>query len=607
MEFEKPPGEEVDMASWVDLQKGGGREAAGGENVGIEVGGFSDKSQDSLRHHLQSLTRRPITRLILSTLLILLLIIFHLLFKLSPSKCFLRESDGRVACVEGKAVEAIFKDAEGWKRIGGDIVTRKEEKSEKDRRDALWEEMMERINCGKVGGASAPSDDWGTKYDEFKILLLQHMKQDAFFLSSFLARPTFNRLISRRISETLHARHRTLITRLLDLSLRESTNFTHARCAMRHNPASLIADADQCSAAPGMGRYAHLLNASATSKTYIAMNVHNNEQVLSDIMMQLMRLVHALGGPSRVFVAVYESNSKDATAQMLKMWDTVLTALGIPHWVQTAVTPEREVNRIVHLAEVRNKALEPLINMWEKEGLGSGSGPEKWSRIAFMNDVMFCAEDVLELLHQSTVQDADITCGLDYDWTEQEKAKGEGPGFYDTWVARNLDGQEFLKSPWNAFTSSSLSDARLMQNLPFQAQCCWNGGAILRPTAILRDRIRFRSANLPTHECAASECSLLCNDFIRSGWDRVLVVPNVKYAYEKEVHEEIMKRVGVVEYPAWAEGEMMSLSERVVWRKTPEKVRCLGLNDMSRSPSGEWVESEVVRGRRIEEDDDIGF
>lgn len=33
-------------------------------------------------------------------------------------------------------------------------------------------------------------------------------------------------------------------------------------------------------------------------------------------------------------------------------------------------------------------------------------------------------------------------------------------------------------------------------------------------------------------ECAASECSLLCNDFMRLGYSRVVVDPGVRMAYE---------------------------------------------------------------------------
>ena len=37
----------------------------------------------------------------------------------------------------------------------------------------------------------------------------------------------------------------------------------------------------------------------------------------------------------------------------------------------------------------------------------------RFSHVIFLNDVAFCARDVLELLHQQTSQEADMTCGFD--------------------------------------------------------------------------------------------------------------------------------------------------------------------------------------------------
>jgi hypothetical protein len=43
----------------------------------------------------------------------------------------------------------------------------------------------------------------------------------------------------------------------------------------------------------------------------------------------------------------------------------------------------------------------------------------------------------LQLIHQSLLHQSDITCGMDFIHTE-----GSELGFYDTWVARDVEGGE---------------------------------------------------------------------------------------------------------------------------------------------------------------------
>lgn len=40
-------------------------------------------------------------------------------------------------------------------------------------------------------------------------------------------------------------------------------------------------------------------------------------------------------------------------------------------------------------------------------------------------------------------------------------------------------------------------------------------------------------AKLVDQECSASECSLICNDYWRAGYGRIIMVPRVKLAYDK--------------------------------------------------------------------------
>jgi alpha-1,3-mannosyltransferase len=144
------------------------------------------------------------------------------------------------------------------------------------------------------------------------------------------------------------------------------------------------------------------------------------------------------------------------------------------------------------------------------------TSPVHFDRVLFMNDVYFCEHDMLELLRQSMRHDADITCGLDMD-------APYGFGFYDTWVYRDLAGH-MLTVKTQVLPDMS-ADYR-----PFRALCCWNGAAVLNTDPFVKDTLRFRRSM--SDECSASECSLLCKDFIARGYDRVLVVPSVMLVYK---------------------------------------------------------------------------
>ena len=75
--------------------------------------------------------------------------------------------------------------------------------------------------------------------------------------------------------------------------------------------------------------------------------------------------------------------------------------------------------RVNFLAQVRNKALEPLWRLANSSapssskllrGHANGIQPWKADRIIFMNDVFVCARDFARLL----LHDADMACALDF-------------------------------------------------------------------------------------------------------------------------------------------------------------------------------------------------
>jgi hypothetical protein len=71
-------------------------------------------------------------------------------------------------------------------------------------------------------------------------------------------------------------------------------------------------------------------------------------------------------------------------------------------------------------------------------------------------------------------------------------------------------------------------------------------------------------------ECAASECTLLCNDFLRLGYAHFIVDPNVRHAYTRldalDVHKPEFVRG--IRYTDWAD---VQSSPRIDWSLTPHR------------------------------------
>jgi alpha-1,3-mannosyltransferase len=195
-------------------------------------------------------------------------------------------------------------------------------------------------------------------------------------------------------------------------------------------------------------RYADMLN---TTNVFLAINFYNNEKVLPTFFQELPILLRHLG-PERVFVSVYENGSKDRTHEMLAMstWhicvylpaltaprlavEDLLTVLRTPHRVVYGVKGEasrkRPGHRIKVLSAVRNRVLEPLYS-----GSAARHVPEeRFDELLFMNDVVFCAVDMLELLHAKRAYGANQACALD--WMDAY--------IYDTWVLRDVRGEYVL-------------------------------------------------------------------------------------------------------------------------------------------------------------------
>jgi len=264
---------------------------------------------------------------------------------------------------------------------------------------------------------------------------------------------------------------------------------------------------------------------SATNKDhkyFFAINLYNSFDVIPDLFATLFRVASILGYHN-VFVSIYENGSSDQTKALLRIFSALTRSVGLRVTIHTSQRTRGQFNhRIEYLAEVRNSAFVPLHELRESEN-------EYFDSIIFMNDILPCVDDLLELIWQSRKNNAGITCAADYMYHEEIGA----PVFYDNWVARDINGTALENAPFERIFHHQQSAQRFQRHLPIQVQSCWNGIAVLDPEPFYSyPRARFRMAKITEGECSASECSLICNDYWEAGYGRILMVPRVKLAYD---------------------------------------------------------------------------
>ncbi|KAL4072175.1 glycosyltransferase family 69 protein [Scleroderma citrinum] len=264
-------------------------------------------------------------------------------------------------------------------------------------------------------------------------------------------------------------------------------------------------------------------------KYFFAINLYNSFDIIPDLFATLFR-VSAILGYQNVYVSIYENGSTDQTKALLRMFDALTKAVGLRVTIRTSTRARGQFNhRIEYLAEVRNQAFNPLHELRDSHN-------EFFDTIVFMNDILPCVDDLLELIWQSRKNNAGITCAADYMYHPELSS----PVFYDNWVARDINGTALENAPFESVFHDPDSSERFQQHLPIQVQSCWNGVAILDPAPFYTPPyVRFRMARLADGECSASECSLICNDYWEAGYGRILMVPRVKLAYDKKVFDII--------------------------------------------------------------------
>ena len=142
-------------------------------------------------------------------------------------------------------------------------------------------------------------------------------------------------------------------------------------------------------------------------KYFFAINLYNSFDVIPDLFSTLFK-VAAILGFQNVYVSIYENGSNDQTKALLRIFDALCRSAGLRVQIRTSMRTRGNFNhRIEYLAEVRNAAFVPLHELRDAHG-------EVFDTIVFMNDILPCVDDLLELIWQSRSNNAGITCAADY-------------------------------------------------------------------------------------------------------------------------------------------------------------------------------------------------
>lgn len=211
-------------------------------------------------------------------------------------------------------------------------------------------------------------------------------------------------------------------------------------------------------------------------------------------------------------------------------------------------------HRINFLSEARNIAMEPLYSGSAAQHMPSG----KFDEVLFINDVYHCASDILEVVLQKRIQEANQACAVDWG----------GQVVYDRWIIRSMSGRcgQFFSSlclsPTSIFSRTFYhydemvewfngahkvvprllphdpeDRARFEAGLPLQVFSCWNGATIFDAAAFLPpNNVRFRTAKNDIDENGvaktvtekSSECFLTSVDLWKAGMGKILIVPKAR-------------------------------------------------------------------------------
>lgn len=304
-----------------------------------------------------------------------------------------------------------------------------------------------------------------------------------------------------------------------------------------------------------------------SKKFFIAACLHQSEAVLPHWSLELIRLLLALrqstasGWTPNLFVSIYESGSTDSTSKFLKSLKGHLDYMGVPHHIVLDGLERGHRNRIDFIADIRNRALEPLYN-----------SSVKYDHVLWLNDVFFCADGVAQMAFNALPMvenglGADAVCGMDYLLYHGDNSSY--CNFYDIWASHDMRGRNF--HAYGQRVGAELYRT-LWHKAPFQVFSCWNGMVVFNADLFQERLVSFRRNHWQTDECPASETELLFRDMWKLGRGKVVVSPFAASAYDVEG----FRACAVARQP-----REFHQSTPIVYQPPPRHVSCCPLGEES--------------------------
>lgn len=277
---------------------------------------------------------------------------------------------------------------------------------------------------------------------------------------------------------------------------------------------------------------------------YFIASIHwNNEAILRSHWVHAVSELIKYLGPENTYTSVLESGSWDNSKAALRGLEEALTRLGAPHnvvldetthldeiskppssgsgWIWTP-RKKKELRRIPYLSKLRNRVMEDMTK-------ADGHLERPFTKVIWLNDVIFTTEDILTLLSTNSGKYA-AACSLDF---------SKPPLFYDTFALRDIDGNKPITQTWPYFQSSTSRNA-LISNQPVPVQSCWNGIVAMDAGPFsARTPLRFRgiSDSLAMFHLEGSECCLIHADNPLTPTKGVWLNPNVRVGYNPMAYD----------------------------------------------------------------------
>ncbi|ANB11903.1 hypothetical protein AWJ20_130 [Sugiyamaella lignohabitans] len=285
-------------------------------------------------------------------------------------------------------------------------------------------------------------------------------------------------------------------------------------------------------------------------KVFITANIINGDLIRGRWGDSVVELIDLLG-PQNVFLSIY-GGPTDALKELeprikcdhslVSEQDSPIHLESLPHIIVPG-TNDTRVKRTEYLANVRNKALEPLNTL-----------ATKFDKILFMNDIIFNPHDAARLLFSTNVVDGktDYRAACSVDFVNAFK-------FYDTFATRDFEGNSMGLPffPWFANIGSAQSRRDVLNSKEaVRVRSCWGGMIAFEAkwfqssnnndnndtsasdkvtTGTNRQLVRFRAEHEATWD--ASECCLINADLEAAAGANnggIYMNPYVRVAYDEK-------------------------------------------------------------------------